>query len=371
MSRQQRDPGDDLADARREAEAGGEPDGDHDDELETFVAMSASVRPVRTRRARHRQRAEAVDQAFLEVLGEAERRDEAAERHRLHDDPRHQEVDVVVARRLDRAAEDVDEEQHEHDRLDREAEQQVGLARGCGAGCASRSRACRRRRSGAVTRASPCRRRSSSASAACPVSAGRRRRASAGGPRCRRSRCRRRRAAARPRRSRRAAGAAARAARRPRRTGSPSAIGASAATAASRARGVPEPHLEAVAADLRLQLVRTCPRRSRRPWSITAIRSASRSASSRYCVVSSTVVPSATSASIASQSPMRLREVEAGRRLVEEEHRRAGDERRGEVEPAAHAARVGAHEPVAGVGELEGGEQLARALARRAPRPRW
>ena len=40
---------------------------------------------------------------------------------------------------------------------------------------------------------------------------------------------------------------------------------------------------------------------------MTAIRSARRSASSRYCVVSSTVVPSETSASIASQSPIRLR----------------------------------------------------------------
>ena len=82
-----------------------------------------------TRRARHRQRAEAVDQPLLQVLGEPERGHEAAERHRLDDDPGHQEVDVVVARRLDRAAEDVDEEQHEHDRLDGEADQQVGLAR--------------------------------------------------------------------------------------------------------------------------------------------------------------------------------------------------------------------------------------------------
>ena len=43
------------------------------------------------------------------------------------------------------------------------------------------------------------------------------------------------------------------------------------------------------------------------PWSITEIRSASRSASSRYWVVSSTVVPSATRPSIVSQSPIRLR----------------------------------------------------------------
>ncbi len=78
--------------------------------------------------AGHRQRAEAVDQALLEVLGEAQRGDEAAEGHRLDDDPGHQEVDVAVAGRADRAAEDVGEEQHEHDRLHREGEQQVGRA---------------------------------------------------------------------------------------------------------------------------------------------------------------------------------------------------------------------------------------------------
>ena len=44
-----------------------------------------------------------------------------------------------------------------------------------------------------------------------------------------------------------------------------------------------------------------------RPWSITAMRSASRSASSRYCVVSSTVVPRATRSSIVSHSARRLR----------------------------------------------------------------
>ena len=42
------------------------------------------------------------------------------------------------------------------------------------------------------------------------------------------------------------------------------------------------------------------------PWSTTAIWSARRSASSRYCVVRSTVVPCPTRASIASQSAMRL-----------------------------------------------------------------
>jgi hypothetical protein len=54
--------------------------------------------------------------------------------------------------------------------------------------------------------------------------------------------------------------------------------------------------------------------------------------------------------------------VEAGGRLVEEQHRRAGDERGREVEPAAHAARVGLGGAVAGVLELELLEQIARAL---------
>ena len=60
-----------------------------------FVTTSASVRPAEHRGARHRQRAEAVDQALVQVLVEPERRDEAAEGDVLHDDPRDQEVDVA------------------------------------------------------------------------------------------------------------------------------------------------------------------------------------------------------------------------------------------------------------------------------------
>ena len=58
--------------------------------------------------------------------------------------------------------------------------------------------------------------------------------------------------------------------------------------------------------------------------------------------------------------------VEAGRRLVEEEHRRAGDERGGEVEAAAHPARVGADQALGGIGEFELLEQLRRAHGRLA-----
>ena len=55
--------------------------------------------------------------------------------------------------------------------------------------------------------------------------------------------------------------------------------------------------------------------------------------------------------------------VESGGGLVEEEHRRPGHEGGGQVEPPAHAARVGLERPVAGVGQIELVEQLAARLA--------
>ena len=53
--------------------------------------------------------------------------------------------------------------------------------------------------------------------------------------------------------------------------------------------------------------------------------------------------------------------VEAGGRLVEEQHRRPVHERRREVEASAHAPRVGARRPVGGVDEVEALEQVGRA----------
>ncbi len=87
--------------------------------------------------------------------------------------------------------------------------------------------------------------------------------------------------------------------------------------------------------------------------------------------MSRTVVPSATRASIVSHSADAAARVEAGGRLVEEQHRRAGDERGGEVEPAAHAARVGPHEPAGGVGQVEALQQLVGARAVASARGRW
>src|SRR5262249_12424768 len=50
--------------------------------------------------------------------------------------------------------------------------------------------------------------------------------------------------------------------------------------------------------------------------------------------------------------------VEAGGRLVQEQHRRPGHQAGGEVEAAAHAARVLLEHPVGGVGQVELPEEL-------------
>ena len=60
-----------------------------------------------------------------------------------------------------------------------------------------------------------------------------------------------------------------------------------------------------------------------RPWSSTTMSSASWSASSRYCVVRMTVVPSRTRSRSIVPEVVAAARVEAGGRLVEEQHRRA------------------------------------------------
>ena len=97
------------------------------------------------------------------------------------------------------------------------------------------------------------------------------------------------------------------------------------------------------------------------PWSTTAIRCASRSASSRYCVVSRTVVPSRRSWSTVFHSSWRVRGIEAGGRLVEQHHGRAAGEARAEVEPAPHPAAVGGHAAIGGLGQPEALEHVGGA----------
>ena len=97
------------------------------------------------------------------------------------------------------------------------------------------------------------------------------------------------------------------------------------------------------------------------PWSMTAMSSARRSASSRYWVVSSTVVPAADELLDDLPQPEAAARVKPGGRLVEEQDRRLGHERGGQVQAPAHAARVGLGRPLGGVMEVEALEQLVAA----------
>ena len=100
---------------------------------------------------------------------------------------------------------------------------------------------------------------------------------------------------------------------------------------------------------------------------------ASWSASSRYWVVSSTSVPWATRLRIASHSSAQAAGVEARGGLVEQQQAGPSDEAGPQVETAPHAARVGAYEAVAGVGQAELVEHrvaLAAAVWRSWPNSR-
>ena len=88
-------------------------------------------------------------------------------------------------------------------------------------------------------------------------------------------------------------------------------------------------------------------------------RSASRSASSRYCVVSSTVGAVGDQGAHQRATCRRGRRVQPGGRLVQEQHPRPADQAGREVQPAAHAARVGLDRPSAGLGQVEALQQLA------------
>ena len=104
-----------------------------------------------------------------------------------------------------------------------------------------------------------------------------------------------------------------------------------------------------------------------RPPSMTQTRSASRSASSRYCVVSSSVVPPATRSGDDLPEGEPARRVEAGGGLVEEQHSRLGQQARRQVKAAAHPAGVAAHRPAGRRVQAEGDEQVGRPVPRLPP----
>ncbi len=109
---------------------------------------------------------------------------------------------------------------------------------------------------------------------------------------------------------------------------------------------------------------RESPRAMTRPWSMTTMSSASRSASSRYWVVSRSVAPVLHQRLEDVPELVAGPRVQAGGGLVEEEHLRPGDEGRRQVEAAPHPARVGLDQAPAGVRQRELLQQLVGARLR-------
>ena len=99
--------------------------------------------------------------------------------------------------------------------------------------------------------------------------------------------------------------------------------------------------------------------------------SARRSASSRYCVVRMMVVPSRDQVAQHVPQVAAAAGVEAGGRLVEEQHLGRGHEAGGEVEPAAHAAREGLDQAVGGVGRGRAARAARRPGGGPRPSGRW
>ena len=142
-----------------------------------------------------------------------------------------------------------------------------------------------------------------------------------------------------------------------------------ATAAASRPGGSRHGDLEHIAVQASLELGGGAGRDGR-PRSMTTMWSASWSASSRYCVVSTTAAPSSRMARICSQRASASAGVEAGRGLVEEDGRRVGDERGHEVEPSPLPARERLCGAVRVLGHAEALDELVDAPRRRAP-GRW
>ena len=93
-----------------------------------FTRVSAYDPSAEEGGAGHRQRSIAVDHPFLEVLGESGAGLRGAEDRGLDEDAWHQEVDVGKITGRDGAAEDVIEEENEHDGRDRREDEEFGGA---------------------------------------------------------------------------------------------------------------------------------------------------------------------------------------------------------------------------------------------------
>src|SRR6266511_200101 len=97
----------------------------HDQDRDRVVDDVARGPAHQHRRAGHRQRPEPVDDALRHVVRQPDAREGRPEDHRLGEDPRDQVLAVAHARDVDRAAEHQPEQQHEHDRRHRGPHQDV------------------------------------------------------------------------------------------------------------------------------------------------------------------------------------------------------------------------------------------------------
>ena len=349
----------------------------------------AEQRADQRRRPPDRQRAEAVDDALGQVGVQRDARVDGREQDRHDEDARAGVVQVLAGRAGDRAAEQVREHQHEHDRRDGHVEQLLGHVldlqhrapaerqrrrqRAGGRGGARRSRraawrhgdACRRRRRRALTLHARLRPPVSvSSSAGWPVRA-RNTSSRLGWPSEKSATPMPARAsAATPRRAaigvgaRRAVSAAGSASRL---TGAERASRARAA-ASARCSGSQQPHVQRAGADRRLQLAR---RALGDHLAVVDHRDPVGELVGLVEVLGGEQDRRALGGERADDVPhlVAAARVEAGGRLVEEEQLGRDDDAGGDVEPAAHAAGVVLDLPAGRVGRA----RTPRAARRRAP----
>ncbi len=102
-----------------------QPGAEHHDDRQDHAGELGEELTAQVRAPGGRERAEAVDDALADVGGHRRRRADQAERQRLDEDAA-DEVLAVVAADRHRPAEDVREQQHEHQRLQRDVEQLLG-----------------------------------------------------------------------------------------------------------------------------------------------------------------------------------------------------------------------------------------------------
>ena len=135
---QDREGADDAEDAAVGVIAQDQPDHQPDQSGQHVARRVGEQRPDQRRRARDRQRAEAIDHALRQVRVHRDAGVDRGEHDRHHQDPRQEVLQVLAGRPLDSAAPDEGEHQGEQDRRQRHVEQLLRNVLDLQAGRASR-----------------------------------------------------------------------------------------------------------------------------------------------------------------------------------------------------------------------------------------